>query len=96
MKNKAKLCFAAMILMSACAKEQTFVTEEPIEITGVTITAAPFLYTLTRMTANGGLSRLIDKSRCVLNGGTKQAFVWLHVAEEDEAEVFVRRATEAA
>lgn len=44
MKNKAKLCFAAMILMSACAKEQTFVTEEPVEITGVTITAAPFLY----------------------------------------------------
>ena len=42
------------------------------------------------------LTRLIEKARCVLDCGTKQAFVWLHVAEEGEAEVFVRRATEAA
>ena len=42
------------------------------------------------------LTGLVDKTRCVLNGDTKQAFVGLHVAEDGEAEVFVRRATEAA
>ena len=42
------------------------------------------------------LTRMIEKARCVLNCGTKQAIVWLHVKEENEAEVFVWCATEAA
>ena len=41
------------------------------------------------------LTWLVEKTRCVLNCGTKQAFVRQDVAEEDYSEILVRRSSES-
>ena len=42
------------------------------------------------------LSWLVCESRCVLDGASVDALLWVEVADEHDAEVLVRRATEAA